>query len=66
MIQFRLPRIRGFARAPLADLLTIMLAEIEQLDAGEISFFACPEDTNRDLYGLRKAVEPEGEASDRI
>jgi hypothetical protein len=66
MILFRLPRIRGLARAPLADLLAIMLAEIEQLDAGHICGFACPEDANRNLNWLRKTIEPEREASDKI
>lgn len=66
MIRFKRRRFRRLARAPFADLPAIMLAEIEQLDASQISGFARPKDARSDLHGLGKAIEREGEASDKI
>lgn len=48
------------------DSFAIVLAEIEQLDASQLSGFAGPNDANTDLYGLRKTVERDGDTSNKI
>jgi len=66
MTRFRLRRLRRLLRAPLADELAIMVVEIEQLNAGQLFGFAGPNDANIDQYGLRKAVERDRDASNKI
>jgi hypothetical protein len=47
-------------------LLTIVLAEVEQLDARAVGFFGSPRDAGRYLNGLGKAVERNRKPSDVI
>jgi hypothetical protein len=47
-------------------LLAIVLAEIEELDACQLSGFAGPSDATNHLDRLGKAMERDREASDQI
>jgi hypothetical protein len=46
--------------------LAIVLAEIEELDACQLSSFAGPSDANNDLDGPGKAIERHRQANDKI